>query len=92
MTADYHPLLALLLTVSALVSCAQQRTIEYLVEESRVLKEPLKGRPTRFVAKVHFRAINRRCQRIRVSGVAMVGTLSRARRPRSLAFAANLRR
>jgi hypothetical protein len=37
MTADYHPLLALLLSVSGWVSREQQRTIEYLVGENRVL-------------------------------------------------------
>ena len=47
MTADYHPLLALLLTVSGWVSREQQRTIEYLVEENRVLKEQFKGRKLR---------------------------------------------
>ena len=38
MTADYHPLLALLLTVSGWVSLEQQRTIEHLVEENRGLR------------------------------------------------------
>jgi len=41
------PLRALLLTVVDWVSREQQRTIEYLVEENRVLKEQLGGRRLR---------------------------------------------
>ena len=47
MTADYYPLRMLLLAVSGWVHREQQRTIEYLVEENRVLKEQLKGRKLR---------------------------------------------
>ncbi|MCP4007333.1 MAG: hypothetical protein GY725_24380, partial [bacterium] len=47
MTADYFPLRALLLTVSGWVNREQQHTIEYLVEENRVLKEQFKGRKLR---------------------------------------------
>ena len=47
MTADYLPLRTLLLTVSGWVNREQQRTIEYLVEENRVLKEQFKGRKLR---------------------------------------------
>ena len=39
MRAEYHPLQALLLTVSGWVNRHQQHVIEYLVEENRVLKE-----------------------------------------------------
>ena len=42
MTADYYPLRSLLLTVPGWVNREQQRTIEYLVEENRVLKEQFK--------------------------------------------------
>jgi hypothetical protein len=47
MTADDHPLQVLLLAFSGWVNREQQRTIEYLAEESRVLKEQLKGRKLR---------------------------------------------
>ncbi len=47
MTADYYPLQVLLLALSGWVNRVQQRTIEYLVEENRVLKEQLKGRKLR---------------------------------------------
>ena len=47
MTAEYLPLQVLLLTVSGWVNREQQRTIEYLVEENRVLKEQFKGRKLR---------------------------------------------
>ncbi len=47
MTADYYPLQVLLLAFSAWVNREQQRTIEYLVEENRVLKEQFKGRKLR---------------------------------------------
>ena len=47
MTADYSPLRALFLTVSGWVHREQQRTIEYLLEENRVLKEQMKGRKLR---------------------------------------------
>ena len=38
MTAEYYPLQVLLLALSGWVNREQQRTIEYLVEENRVLK------------------------------------------------------
>ena len=44
MSADLHPLRALLLTVSGWVNRHQQHVIEYLVEENRVLKEQLGGK------------------------------------------------
>ncbi len=47
MTAEYYPLQILLLTFSGWVSREQQRTIEYLVEENRVLKEQFMGRKHR---------------------------------------------
>jgi putative transposase len=47
MSAGLHPLQALLLTVSGWVNCHQQHVIEYLVEENRVLKEQLGGKPLR---------------------------------------------
>ncbi len=47
MTADYYPLQVLLLACSGWVNREQQRTIEYLVEENRVLKEQFKGRKLR---------------------------------------------
>ncbi len=47
MTADYYPLQVLLLTISGWVNREQQRTVEYLVEENRVLKEQFKGRKLR---------------------------------------------
>ena len=47
MTADYYPLQVLLLALSSWVNRVQQRTIDYLVEENRVLKEQLKGRKLR---------------------------------------------
>ena len=46
MTDGYHPLHALLLTVSGWVN-REQGTIEYLVEENRVLKLQLRGRRLR---------------------------------------------
>ncbi len=47
MTADYYPLQVLLLALSGWVNRVQQRTIDYLVEENRVLKEQSKGRKLR---------------------------------------------
>ena len=47
MTADYYPLQVLLLTVSGWVNREQQRTIEYPVEENRILEEQIKGRKLR---------------------------------------------
>ena len=47
MTAVHLPLQVLLLTFSGWVNREQQRTIEYLVEENRVLKEQFKGRKLR---------------------------------------------
>ena len=47
MTADYYPLQVLLMTVSGWVNREQLRTIEYLIEENRVLKEQFKGRKLR---------------------------------------------
>lgn len=47
MTVAFLPLQVLLLTVSGWVNRDQQRTIEYLVEENRVLKELFKGRKLR---------------------------------------------
>ena len=47
MTADYYPRQVLLLAFSGWVNREQQRTIEYLVEENRVLKEQFKGRKLR---------------------------------------------
>ena len=47
MLADCHPIRALLLTFAGWASREQQRTIEYLVEENRVLKEQLGGRRRR---------------------------------------------
>ena len=47
MTAGYLPLQALLLTFAGWVNREQARTIEYLVEENRVLKEQFKGRKLR---------------------------------------------
>jgi hypothetical protein len=43
MTVDSHPLQALLLTLAGWVSRRQQRVIEYLIEENRVLREQLRG-------------------------------------------------
>ncbi len=39
MTVEYYPLQVLLLALSGWVNREQQRTIEYLVEENRILKE-----------------------------------------------------
>src|SRR2546428_14185369 len=47
----------------------------------------LPGRPGRFGGNVHFRAIRRRCQRRIVSGVTMVATCLRIRRPSGWPFA-----
>ena len=47
MTADVYPLQVLLLTLAGWVNRHQQQVIEYLVEENRVLKGQLKGRPLR---------------------------------------------
>ncbi len=47
MTAEYYPLQVLLLALSGWVNRVQERTIDYLVEENRVLKEQLKGRKLR---------------------------------------------
>jgi hypothetical protein len=47
MTAESHPLRILLIAFASWVHREQQRTIEYLVEENRVLKEQLKSRKLR---------------------------------------------
>ncbi len=47
MTADYYPFQVPLLAFSGWVNREQQRTIEYLVEDSRVLEEQFKGRKLR---------------------------------------------
>ena len=47
MNAENYPLRVLLLTLAGWVSREQQKTIEYLVEENRVLKEQLQGRKLR---------------------------------------------
>ena len=47
MTVEYYPLQVLLLALSGWVNREQQRTIEYLVEENRILKEQFKGRRLR---------------------------------------------
>ena len=47
MLTDCLPLRALLLTVVGWVSREQQRTIDYLIEENRVLKEQLGSRRLR---------------------------------------------
>ena len=47
MTAETYPLQVLLMALSGWMSREQQRTIEYLVEENRILKEQLKGRKLR---------------------------------------------
>ena len=49
MTVEYYPLQVLLLTFSGWVNREQQRTIEYLVEENRILKEQLESRKLRGV-------------------------------------------
>jgi transposase InsO family protein len=47
MTADFYPLHVLMVTLAGWMHREQQRTIEYLIEENRVLKEQLKGRRLR---------------------------------------------
>ena len=47
MTAEFYPLQVLLLALSGWANREQQRTIEYLGRENRVLKEQLKGRRIR---------------------------------------------
>src|SRR5213593_3933920 len=47
MTADLSPLRLLLVTLAGWVNRHQQQVIEYLVEESHVLREQLKGRRVR---------------------------------------------
>ena len=47
MRADLPPLRLLLVTLAGWINRHQQRVIEYLVEENRVLKEQLKGRRLR---------------------------------------------
>ena len=46
MTADTYPLRVLLLTFAGWINVQQQHVLEYLVEENRVLKERLDGRPS----------------------------------------------
>ena len=53
MTAGYYPLQVLLLDFSGWVNREQQRTIEYLVEENRVLKEHFRGRKPRGSTRPH---------------------------------------
>ena len=48
MRADLSPLQMLLVTLAGWVNRHQQRVIEYLVEEHRVLKEQVKGRRLRW--------------------------------------------
>jgi hypothetical protein len=50
------------------------------------------GRPGRFGANVHFWTISRRCHRRIVSGVTMVATCLRTRRPSRWPFTARRRR
>jgi hypothetical protein len=50
------------------------------------------GRPGRVGVNVHFRAISGRCHRRIVSGVTMVATCRKTRRPRRWPFAARRRR
>jgi hypothetical protein len=50
------------------------------------------GRPGRVGVNVHFRAISCRCHRRIVSGVTMVATCRKTRRPRRWPFAARRRR
>jgi putative transposase len=47
MMVDLYPLQVLLVTLAGWVNRHQQQVIEYLVEENRVLKGQLKGRPLR---------------------------------------------
>ena len=47
MSADFSPLQMLLVTLAGWVNRHQQRVIEYLVEENRVLKEQVRGRRLR---------------------------------------------
>jgi len=47
MRADFSPLQMLLVTLAGWVNRHQQRVIEYLVEENRVLKEQVMGRRLR---------------------------------------------
>ncbi|MFT5042968.1 MAG: putative transposase [Hyphomicrobiaceae bacterium] len=47
MTAETYPLRVLLLTLAGWINVEQQRIIEYLVEENRVLKEQLGGKRVR---------------------------------------------
>ena len=47
MRADFSPLLMLLVIFAGWVNRHQQRVIEYLVEENRVLKEQVMGRRLR---------------------------------------------
>ena len=47
MRADFSPLPMLLVTLAGWVNRHQQRVIEYLVEENRVLKEQVMGRRLR---------------------------------------------
>jgi hypothetical protein len=51
----------------------------------------IRGRPGRFGVNVHLRAISCRCHRRIVSGVAMVATCLRTRRPSRRPFAARRR-
>jgi hypothetical protein len=46
MTADVSRLQVLLVTLTGWVNRHQQHLIEYLIEEHRVLKGQLKGRPS----------------------------------------------
>ena len=77
MTADYYPFQFLLLTFSGWVSREQQRTIEYLVEENRVLKEQLKGRKLRLTDDQRRRlaAKGKRLGRRLLNRVATIVTL-----------------
>ena len=47
MTADLLPARLLLVTLAGWVNRHQQHVIEYLVEENRALREPLRGRRVR---------------------------------------------
>ena len=47
MIAELTPLQVLLVTLAGWINRHQQHVIEYLVEENRVLKEPLTGRRLR---------------------------------------------
>ena len=74
MRADLSPLQMLLVTLAGWVNRHQQRVIEYLVEEHRVLKEQVKGRRLR-LTDAQRRGLAAKGRRLGPRGLRQVATI-----------------